>query len=271
MKNLSIILGVLVSIVLLSSCTFNPAFDYETIAPIVSADSVSLVGQDSIRLHGTVVSSGGNSLKYWGISYSQDSVFDMVENQVLFKSDRTELDSLNTFSTLVKGLPEGETYYYKTFAANATTYGNSPSTKFTVPFFGPLEAPCSLTSGIIKLGGDQVVSSTRQGESVAKYGRYGIEVSTGGPFSGYVILFDFPFKPQNGIYNVKEFSSYNRSGGFREAHISARGGVVSGSSLTGGKLYITLTPDGAYLLEFCDIEMSISGNVFDMIGKVEVN
>lgn len=270
MKHTNILICLLVQAAFFSSCSFNPAFDYEQFTPVVTADSVTLVGQDSIMLHGTVLSSGG-TIDYWGTSYSEDSIFFMSENQALYRRDRYELGEYNQFSSLITGLPEGDTFYYQTFAANSGSYGISPVTAFVVPSFAGFEAPCELTSGMIELVNDEVVSGTRKGEVYSQYGDYAIVVSTGGPFSGFEIKFDFPLQPTNGVYNVKEFSSYNYNSTNREVFIRVTGGWGTGSSLSGGKLYVTLNPDGSYILEFCDIEISLSGSTFDMIGKVEVN
>lgn len=270
MKYPTLLLCLLGQAIFFTSCSLNPAFDYEQYTPVVTADSVTLVGQDSIRLHGTILQSAGR-IDYWGTSYNADSVFYLSENQTLFRSDRDELGDNNQFSSLIVGLPEGDTFYYQTFAANSGSYGVSAVTPFVVPSLTAPAAPCELTAGVIEVGSSyQPVSSTTQGEVYASYGDYGIVVSTGGPFSGFEFNFDFPQKPTNGVYEVKNFSSYNYTGGNRETYIKVVGGWSLGSSLKGGKLYVTLNPDESYTLEFCDIEISIFSSTLEMMGKVEV-
>ena len=120
--SLSVVIGVLVLLI----SVFSIKSVYLTARP--SVDTVQVhIKEDGATLEGIIHKTGGKAVTLYGFRWGS--------NQGLYHEENLSgtINTNQTFSTTVKGLKEGSTYYYRAFAVNAkgTAYGDIKS--FTVP------------------------------------------------------------------------------------------------------------------------------------------
>lgn len=120
--SLSVVIGVLILLI----SVFSIKSVYLTAKPIVDTAQVH-IKEDGATLEGMIHNTGGKDVTCYGFRWGTSPGLDKEETL------SGAIDANQPFSTTIKGLKEGSTYYYRAFAVNAkgTAYGDIKS--FTVP------------------------------------------------------------------------------------------------------------------------------------------
>src|ERR1043165_3460715 len=104
-------LSLILSFISCDKDPFDLFDDFKGKLPVVSTDSVYLVGGDTFAVTGHIVSKGGAELDLAGICFDKQPNPSEMTNQVLFA------DVDKNFTAYIASLDEDSTYYFKTFAA----------------------------------------------------------------------------------------------------------------------------------------------------------
>jgi hypothetical protein len=120
--SLSVVIGVLILLI----SVFSIKSVYLTAKPTVDTAQVH-VKEDRATLEGMIHNNGGKSITHYGFRWGTSQGLEQEETL------SGTIDANKPFSTTIKGLKEGATYYYRAFAVNAkgTAYGDIKN--FTVP------------------------------------------------------------------------------------------------------------------------------------------
>jgi hypothetical protein len=164
---------------------------FEDALPVVSMQSINMIGTDSVEITGKVDAIGASDIEYEGFCYGTDAMPEIRENQVFTESGTT----IFMRHVLVK---QDSTYYFRFFAANGTSYSLSTPMKFTVPHAKPVIAPCTLTDKRVVTGGNpHSVSSAFEGRDISGgSNNWIVDVS----LNDAQLTLSFPQKPTNGKY-----------------------------------------------------------------------
>src|SRR5690606_28990983 len=105
---------------------------YLTAKPIVDTAQVH-IKEDGATLEGMIHNTGGKDVTCYGFRWGTSQGLDKEETL------SGAIDANQPFSTTIKGLKEGSTYYYRAFAVNAkgTAYGDIKSFTVPVKYNGP--------------------------------------------------------------------------------------------------------------------------------------
>lgn len=138
--SLTVVIGVLILLI----SVFSIKSVYLTDKPTVDTAQVH-IKEDRVTLEGMIHNNGGKSIMYYGFRWGTSSGLDQEETL------SGTIDANKPFSTTIKGLKEGTTYYYRAFAVNTkgTAYGDIKS--FTMP---------------VKYNAPPVVSITNPGDNL---------------------------------------------------------------------------------------------------------
>lgn len=262
-KYLLIILSI--GIILFSGCDKDPFDlfdDFKGKTPVISTDSIYLLSFDSVVVFSHIVSKGGSDIEIAGLCFDNQPNPSEISNQLLFNS------SQNNFATIVTGLDEDSTYYFKTFAANSFGSVKGNIISFTVPSSKPPVAPCVLPAGKITDNGfSYTVGTTYSGSVYAYLGSYGIIASLATISGQCDYSFDFNEQPVNGIYTVNayNFEQHNK----RSISMFIRYSFERYRIKDGGKIYIEQIEKGSgkYKISFCDLSYTPTSTTFKTKGS----
>lgn len=146
--SLSIVIGIL--ILLITVFTLKSA--YLTAQPTVDTADVH-IQEGQATLEGIIHNTGGKSVSQYGFRWGTDRGLDQEE------SLPGGISANKPFISTIKGLKEGETYYYRAYATNAKGIAYGDIKSFTVPV--KYNAPPAVS--IDSPGTDQIIN---RGETV---------------------------------------------------------------------------------------------------------
>lgn len=138
--SLSVVIGVLILLI----SVFSIKLVYLTAKPTVGTAQVHIIG-DRATLEGMIHKTGGKSITYYGFRWGTSPGLNKEETL------SGTIDANKPFSTTIKGLKEGTTYYYRAFAVNAKGIAYGDIKSFTVP---------------VKFNAPPVVSITSPGDNL---------------------------------------------------------------------------------------------------------
>jgi hypothetical protein len=132
-------LSVLIGILILLISVFSIKSVYLTAKPSVDTAQVHIT-EDGVTLEGMIHNTGGKSITHYGFTWGTSTDLDRE------KTLTGTIDANKPFFTIIKGLKEGATYYYRAFAVNSkgTAYGDIKS--FIVPIKYNAPPVVSITS-----------------------------------------------------------------------------------------------------------------------------
>ena len=119
-------LSVLIGVLILLISVFSIKSVYLTAKPSVDTAQVHIT-EDGATLEGMIHNIGGKDITHYGFTWGTSTDLDRE------KTLTGTIDANKPFFTIIKGLKEGTTYYYRAFAVNSkgTAYGDIKS--FIVP------------------------------------------------------------------------------------------------------------------------------------------
>lgn len=246
-----------VSVLLLLSC--NLLFfsckkkKFDEALPVVTMESVEMVGSDSVAITGNISSKGADNIEYYGFAFSENPSFTILTNQILFEGSST-----GSFRTVVH-VEHDKTYYFKAFAANGFGYKVSNVIGYKVPLPGPVVVPCTLTNNYFYDNGFSFPVSAYGSSVSPSYGKYSVDVYG----SSRDITMYFPYKPINGVYTTT----------FDESNIGASQVHIKITSFyryyvnTGGKVYVNVDSLGTTSISICGVQYTASSTNINLYGK----
>lgn len=242
---------------MLSSCKKKK---FDDALPVVTIESVEMVGLDNVVVTGNISSAGADDIEYCGFAFSKSPSFDILSNQVLIEGN-----TKGHFHATVHA-DHDSTYYFKAFAANGLGYKVSNVLRYTVPVPPPVVAPCTLTANYFHDNGFGFPVSAYGSSVSPTYGNY--EVSIYSSAASESILLYFPYKPINGIYTTVSDGWSIGSGEVLVDILKFNYYRVN----SGGKVYVNVdNATGVTTITICDVNYTYSSIDFDVYGKVSYN
>lgn len=123
-KRFSWSIVLILTVFLISGFTLSSV--YKTTSPTVETGTVH-IKEDSTTLQGIIHNTGGKEISQYGFKWGTSR--DLGEKKSLSGNIKTD----NPFSFTIKGLKEGNTYYYQAYAVNAKGTSGGDIKSFTVP------------------------------------------------------------------------------------------------------------------------------------------
>jgi len=239
--------------------------------PVVEMSSVEVTGTDII-LSGKVIDDGNSGIYTLGFCYAQNqSPQSINQNQTLV--DWIYEDG--TFGTVIQGLKQDSTYYFKSFIITTTGSAISEAVSYTVPRFTAPEAPCenNLTTNRVTDDGRNYSVTAYVRQSVFSE-TYDILVNCGSWNPDITI--SFREKPITGIY--KTVDRIERYGATNDVAIKISKTIGYGTPTmpisSGQSVYLNCIDENKIIISFCDLAyiMQVNNTNHNVVlsGKIEL-
>lgn len=244
MKHMRFSLFVFLSFpVFLTGCRFDLFENMDACEPAVSTGEIRSQG-DVLYLTGQIEDQGIYAVEYTGFCVSKQPDPHITDNQILLKGP-----DLSFRATVPEGFNEGDTLYYRAFAANECGYaiGTSKQFIYRIPETA-VTVPCTVQENVIKMDSYTLgVSSVTQGASGSEY-RFNAVLSG----TNLTLRFRFSGIPATGLYQISGTLDPPWSGSEKPVIMICDYGMSS-SVVGSGMIYVQKRADGSRRISFCNI------------------
>jgi len=234
--------------------------DYSNTIPTIEIVSVE-TENDTTIIVGKVLDEGIGKLDYIGFCYNQKGDPGLLENQILVES----ISSENVFYTSIIELKPDSTYYFKAFASNGISYGESEAMSFMIPLTSAPNVPCVLLNDTVYKDGYPYNVNVYSGEPYSAQGNWGIRASCSPDLR---LKFDFHDIPANGIYTSCDHISFDLDN--KNVFVSIEVGFFMDlySINSGGKIYVENITNDSIIVSFCNLTYTQSSSDIELKGKL---
>jgi len=237
-----------------SSCKFDLFEKNEFNIPEVSIDNIEQ-NFDTTFLDVTV-NSNDDFIELIGMSYKKNEIPVVTNNQTLFEG------GVGQFRVPIIDLDPENEYFFKAFAGNGYSYGESEPQSFNVPLRTPI-VPCELNENRIIFNGlDQTINSISFDHDNDDYT---ISASS----SNMSIRLEFTSPPTSAIYTTATdfLGSDNNSNRKVSIDITSWQWYIIADY---GKVYVEKKGENQYNISFCDLE-SQANNGLPLKGNIQLD